>query len=230
MFEKVSSALRWMAKHKSFGPDEVPAQVLELLDDDNRRWFGAFFGRCTAPKWYQTIWSRQRGLPSSKKGASDCTEITGPSCCEDPCASCARPSKATADRWGGTVRAGNPLRLFRPARSRLYGVRRMSNMFERGARWIQRGGGVAGLNSGLLTESGVKSLGNRWPGTGCRRVWRQLSRVYTATHDAGVRKAGRSLVGGGKNGAHGKIVRPAMSAMWADVKGVLRGSGARSGS
>lgn len=37
-------ALRRMAKHRTPGPDEVPAQVLQLLDEDNLWWLAAVLG------------------------------------------------------------------------------------------------------------------------------------------------------------------------------------------
>lgn len=38
-------ASRWMAKDKSPGRDGVPAEVLQRLDEDNRRWPAAVIGR-----------------------------------------------------------------------------------------------------------------------------------------------------------------------------------------
>lgn len=46
--DEVDAVLRRMAKSTSPGPDEIPAEMLRLLDDDNRTWMESVLTR-----WYQ---------------------------------------------------------------------------------------------------------------------------------------------------------------------------------
>lgn len=164
----VDAALRRIAKDKSPGPDELPAEVSRQPDENNRMWTAAVL----------TLWYRFSMVPDALVQAEGVAlfEKSDPLLFGDY-----RPTFLLNSMyevyatilWQRLMQVAEPIVQeiqcgFRPSRSTsqtLYCMRRSLNMLERGgvkASWhySTRRGRSIGL--------GKINSGRPWPGTGCR--------------------------------------------------------------